>query len=195
MVTYSRPVEHDRDMLEKEYAAAMRAGLSVERVKHSPLTHFDTGACLRFAMQAQFHPLKYLVHLANSVAAERGSIFCQTRAKQIEGGDEARVVTEAGPVVKAKHIVVATNTPVNDLVAIHTKQAPYLSYVIGARVPKGAVEPALYWDTADPFHYVRTRGRARGLGLRYPDRRWRRSQNRAGPRCGTAARPTARLGS
>lgn len=149
-------VEHDRDMLEQEYAATVRAGLAVERVQHSPLTQFDTGSCLRFAMQAQFHPLKYLVHLANSVAAERGRIFCQTRAKQIEGGNEARVVTEAGPVIKAKHIVVATNTPVNDLVAIHTKQAPYLTYVIGARVPKGAVEPALYWDTADPFHYVRT---------------------------------------
>jgi len=147
--------DYDHGILEHEYAAAVRAGLAVEQLTHAPLPHFDRGRCLRFAQQAQFHPLKYLVHLANAVAAERGRVFCQTRAKQIEGGSQARVVTEAGPVVKCKHIVVATNTPVNDLVAIHTKQAPYLTYVIGARVAKGAVETALYWDTADPFHYVR----------------------------------------
>jgi len=52
-------------------------------------------------------------------------------------------------------VVVATNTPVNDRVAIHTKQAPYVTYVIGVRVPKDSVTRALYWDTGDPYHYVR----------------------------------------
>ena len=37
--------------------------------------------------------------------------------------------------VTADAVVVATNTPVNDLIAIHTKQAAYQTYVIGARVP------------------------------------------------------------
>jgi Rieske Fe-S protein len=50
---------------------------------------------------------------------------------------------------------VATNTPVNDLIAIHTKQAPYQTYVIGARIPKGSVTRGLYWDTPDPYHYIR----------------------------------------
>jgi Rieske Fe-S protein len=44
---------------------------------------------------------------------------------------------------------------VNDRVAIHTKQAPYLTYVIGAPVPRGSVARGLYWDTPDPYHYVR----------------------------------------
>jgi Rieske Fe-S protein len=57
--------------------------------------------------------------------------------------------------VNCEVIVVATNTPVNDRVAIHTKQAPYVTYVIGARVPKDSVMRALYWDTGDPYHYVR----------------------------------------
>jgi len=39
--------------------------------------------------------------------------------------------------------------------AIHTKQAPYTTYVIGALVPPGSVPKALYWDTLDPYHYVR----------------------------------------
>jgi nitrite reductase/ring-hydroxylating ferredoxin subunit len=40
-------------------------------------------------------------------------------------------------------------------VAIHTKQAPYVTYVIGVAVPKDSVTRALYWDTGDPYHYVR----------------------------------------
>lgn len=63
--------------------------------------------------------------------------------------------TSTGRVVTADAIVIATNAPVNDVVTIHTKQAPYTTYVIGARIPTGAVARALYWDTGDPYHYVR----------------------------------------
>src|SRR5207244_7517143 len=52
-------------------------------------------------------------------------------------------------------VVVATNTPVNDRVAIHTKQAAYRTYVIGLMIPRGAIPRALYWDTPDPYHYLR----------------------------------------
>jgi Rieske Fe-S protein len=52
-------------------------------------------------------------------------------------------------------VVFATNTPVNDRVTMHTKQAAYRTYVVGLRVPRGAVPTGLYWDTLDPYHYVR----------------------------------------
>jgi Rieske Fe-S protein len=52
-------------------------------------------------------------------------------------------------------VVVATNTPVNDWVKMHTKQAAYRTYVIGVPVPFDSILTALYWDTEDPFHYVR----------------------------------------
>jgi Rieske Fe-S protein len=65
------------------------------------------------------------------------------------------VNTSSGPVVSAHAVVVATNTPVNDWVTIHTKQAAYRTYVIGLDVPTGSVPKALYWDTPDPYHYVR----------------------------------------
>ena len=51
--------------------------------------------------------------------------------------------------------MVATNTPVNDRVAVHTKQAAYRTFVVGARVPRGSVPAILLWDTPDPYHYVR----------------------------------------
>jgi Rieske Fe-S protein len=39
--------------------------------------------------------------------------------------------------------------------AIHTKQAAYRTFVIGATVPAGSVSKGLYWDTPNPYHYVR----------------------------------------
>jgi Rieske Fe-S protein len=50
---------------------------------------------------------------------------------------------------------VATNSPVNVRVPIHTKQAPYRTYAIAAKIPRNALADALCWDTHDPYHYVR----------------------------------------
>jgi Rieske Fe-S protein len=36
-----------------------------------------------------------------------------------------------------------------------TKLALYSSYVVGGRVRKGQVPDALFWDTANPYHYLR----------------------------------------
>ncbi|HEX8492839.1 MAG TPA: FAD-dependent oxidoreductase [Pyrinomonadaceae bacterium] len=150
------PPGDSKQQLEDELKAAHRAGLTeIEMVERAPIKDFDTGSCLRFPRQAQFHPLKYLTGLAEAIVRDGGRIYTGTHASKIEGGEQARVETESGHVVTAGAIVVATNTPVNDRVAIHTKQAPYITYVIGARVPRGSVERALYWDTPDPYHYVR----------------------------------------
>jgi nitrite reductase/ring-hydroxylating ferredoxin subunit len=53
---------------------------------------------------------------------------------------------------------VATNAPVNNLLILHTKQAPYMTYVIAAPVPAGSVPDILAWDTGDPYHYIRLQG-------------------------------------
>jgi Rieske Fe-S protein len=116
---------------------------------------FPGGRCLRFPRQGQLHASKYLAGLARAVERLGGHIFCSTHVTKIEGGPAARVSTALGRTVSAAAIVVATNTPINDRVTIHTKQAPYTTYVIAARVPRGLIERALYWDTADPYHYVR----------------------------------------
>jgi glycine/D-amino acid oxidase-like deaminating enzyme/nitrite reductase/ring-hydroxylating ferredoxin subunit len=145
----------DKGLMDRELAAANNAGLvDVVMLPQAPLKSFDTGPCLRFPRQAQFHPLKYAVGLAKAIERAGGRIYLNTHADRIEGGPSAEV--KAGRYsILADAIVVATNTPINDLVAIHTKQAAYMTYVIGGRVPTGSVTPALYWDTNDPYHYVR----------------------------------------
>ena len=144
------------DLLERELKAAHRAGLNdVEQVGRAPIAGFETGLCLRFPRQAQFHPLKYLAGLKRAIERDGGRIFTGTHVSKIKGGGDARVETSNGFAVTADAIVIATNTPINNIVTIHTKQASYTSYVIAARIPRGSVTRALYWDTADPYHYVR----------------------------------------
>jgi len=150
------PPDESKEILDEELAAAHRCGLTdLEIVERVPFEFYDTGRALRFRRQAQFHPLKYLAGLALAIEREGGQIYNQTHASKIEGGSDAKIVTADGAVVRATALVVATNTPVNDRFAIHTKQAAYLTYVIGARIPKGSVPALLLWDTPSPYHYVR----------------------------------------
>jgi glycine/D-amino acid oxidase-like deaminating enzyme/nitrite reductase/ring-hydroxylating ferredoxin subunit len=150
------PPRESKSILDDELKATHRAGLTeVEKVERVPWNSYDTGPALRFPNQAQFHPLKYLAGLAQAIKQKGGRIYTGTHAKEIEGGKKARVETTNRGVVTSDAVVVATNTPVNDLIAIHTKQAPYQTYVIGARIPRGSVTRALYWDTPDPYHYIR----------------------------------------
>jgi Rieske Fe-S protein len=91
-----------------------------------------------------------------------GKIFTETHAQEINSNG---IVTPDGYKVEAKNIVVATNAPVwvDQVSKIYDKQEPYRTYVIGAKIKKGSVKKALYWDTGDhnsknsvpPYHYVR----------------------------------------
>jgi glycine/D-amino acid oxidase-like deaminating enzyme/nitrite reductase/ring-hydroxylating ferredoxin subunit len=142
--------------LHDELAAAHRAGLTaVEFLPDSGTLGFATGPCLRFPNQGQFHITKYLNGLASAIEAQGGRIFTNTHATDVRGGNPACVPTTEGFEVRAQAVVVATNTPFNDRVVMHTKQAPYRTYALAGRVPKGAIATALYWDTPDPYHYIR----------------------------------------
>jgi glycine/D-amino acid oxidase-like deaminating enzyme/nitrite reductase/ring-hydroxylating ferredoxin subunit len=142
--------------LAQELAAAHRAGLAgVTHLPGVPGLPFNTGPCLRFPEQAQFHPLRYLAGLARCITAMGGRIYDQTHVDDFDGGSPVRLTTRAGHTISAKAAVVTTHTPVNTRIAMHVKQAPYRSYVIGLEVPRGAVPHALYWDTIEPYHYLR----------------------------------------
>ncbi|OGB23595.1 MAG: oxidoreductase [Burkholderiales bacterium RIFCSPLOWO2_02_FULL_57_36] len=141
--------------LDKELEAARRAGATVDKLEKVPGLSFDSGPCLRFANQAQFHPLKYLNGLVKAFVRNGGKVYAQTRASSIDTVNSVQVVTTSEGKIRATAVVVATNTPFNDRVVMHTKQAGYRTYVIGVRVPKGSVPRILLWDTGDPYYYVR----------------------------------------
>jgi glycine/D-amino acid oxidase-like deaminating enzyme/nitrite reductase/ring-hydroxylating ferredoxin subunit len=147
----------DLSTLEEEIDACERVGFQgVSWVDGAPGSIPGFGRGLRFPNQARFHPLKYLDGLARCIRRDGGKLFADTPVTGIEEkGDEVVVSTERGHTVRAGAAVVATNSPINDWVAIHTKQAPYRTYVVAGQVARGSIPDALYWDTLDPYHYVR----------------------------------------
>jgi glycine/D-amino acid oxidase-like deaminating enzyme/nitrite reductase/ring-hydroxylating ferredoxin subunit len=151
---FAAPGQDPRD-LAAELEAARRAGVFVEEVPAAPVPGMDVGPALRFPRQAQFHPLRYLAGLTRAIQAAGGRLFTGARAQEFEGGPRPRVKTEAGHSVTARALVVATNTPVNERVLPHLKQYAHRTYVVGFRVAPGSVPRALFWDTDEPYHYVR----------------------------------------
>ncbi len=147
------------ESLTKELNAALKAGVQIEEINHIPgLSEPQSG--LRFLNQGQFHPVKFLDGVCNAITRMGGKIYTGTHAEQI---DENGIVTADGFTVHAKHIVVATNSPVNNLFGTFGKQYAYRTYVIGALVKKNILPKALWWDTGDfdsdpqvpPYHYIR----------------------------------------
>jgi glycine/D-amino acid oxidase-like deaminating enzyme/nitrite reductase/ring-hydroxylating ferredoxin subunit len=151
---YALPGNGFKD-LGKEVEAARRAGVEVEPLAQVPSLSFDTGPCVRYKNQAQFHPLKYLNGLAQAFIRNGGKIHSGTRALSIDGDKEMQTIPTNHGTIRANAVVVATNTPFNDRTVMHTKQAGYRTYVIGMRIPKGSVPRILLWDTGDPYYYVR----------------------------------------
>lgn len=150
-------LEENEDELYEEITAVHKAGLTqVRLVEQTPIESFYSGLALKFPKQVQLHPLKYVKGLADAILKLGGRIYTRTHAMEMKGGPEAFVKTSEGHIVNAEAIVVATNSPINDTVAIHTKQAPYRTYVVAYEIEKGYVPKGLYWDNAEPYHYVRT---------------------------------------
>jgi glycine/D-amino acid oxidase-like deaminating enzyme/nitrite reductase/ring-hydroxylating ferredoxin subunit len=142
--------------IEREAEAARRAGIPVEKASFSPGLLQGPGPCLRFPHQAQFHPLRFLAAVARAVDAIGGRIYTDSHVETVTPGTPVHVETSGGPSVTAKIALVATDAPVSNTLAMHVKQAAYRSYAIAAPVPAASVRNALCWDTAEPYHYVRT---------------------------------------
>ncbi len=145
----------DPDDIPKECGAARRAGLRTELVARAPFSDpFDTGQAVRYADQAEFHPLRYLLGLDEALK-RRGAERYRATVVEVKDGEPATVHTASGATVTAGAVVAATNSPIIDRVAIHTKQAPYNTYVVALDIERGSVPHCLAYDTLDPYHYIR----------------------------------------
>jgi glycine/D-amino acid oxidase-like deaminating enzyme/nitrite reductase/ring-hydroxylating ferredoxin subunit len=134
------------------------AGIGVTAIYRAAIEPFGV-AGVEFPQQALFHPRKYLAGLAQSLHGEGSFVFEESAVDDVT--DNPVTVKCGAHAVSCGHVVVATHTPrmgtANALGAalLQSKLAPYTSYVLGGRLPVGRVKPGLYWDTTDPYHYLR----------------------------------------
>jgi glycine/D-amino acid oxidase-like deaminating enzyme/nitrite reductase/ring-hydroxylating ferredoxin subunit len=147
----------DVEYLKKELKAAGQAGFADAEwieARKVPGQHLPA---IRFPRQGRFHPLKFLNGLIGALQHRGASLHEHT---EIIGLDEqdgvVTATTSAGSAIRARQVLVATNAPFHLRVPIHTKQAPYRTFVIAAPIAKGHAADVLLWDTAEPgYHYVR----------------------------------------
>jgi glycine/D-amino acid oxidase-like deaminating enzyme/nitrite reductase/ring-hydroxylating ferredoxin subunit len=143
------------DVIDEELDAVRAVGASVERLVGVPLTGCDSRHVLRYPRQATFHPLKYLAGVAEACAKRKVRFFANTPVEEVLEEDGAVTVKTARGTIRAGHAIVATNSSIVDRVALHSKMSPYRTYVVAFAIDRGALPDALYWDTEEPYHYVR----------------------------------------
>jgi glycine/D-amino acid oxidase-like deaminating enzyme/nitrite reductase/ring-hydroxylating ferredoxin subunit len=145
-----------RKQCDEEFDAAKSIGAPVTRAKGVPLKGYEAAPVLRYPNQATFHPLRYLKALTQDLLQRGGLVFADSPVVEIEEHDDSVTLTvERGKVVTAAHVVIATNSPISNRVKLHSKMAPYRTYAMAFTLPSGSLPDALYWDMADPYHYVR----------------------------------------
>ncbi|GFE90715.1 FAD-dependent oxidoreductase [Steroidobacter agaridevorans] len=115
---------------------------------------------VRFAQQAKFHPRRYLKGLLTVIQQQGGLVFENTAFESVDDGDPMTVHAN-GHKIRCKYLVIATHNPrmgkkgAVTATLFQTKLALYTSYVLGARLPDNAVPEGVYWDTGDPYEYLR----------------------------------------
>jgi glycine/D-amino acid oxidase-like deaminating enzyme/nitrite reductase/ring-hydroxylating ferredoxin subunit len=144
--TYAASAD-DLERVRDEVDAAQRLGLPASYVEETPLP-FDVDGAVRFDEQAQFHPRKYLLAIAEGVHGDGSYVFEETRALDIDPGSPCRVETEHGEVV-ADDVVVATHFPVLDRAGYFARMHPHRAYLLAVRID-GAVPEGLFYNTASP---------------------------------------------
>ncbi|HEY9723012.1 MAG TPA: FAD-binding oxidoreductase, partial [Oscillatoriaceae cyanobacterium] len=140
------------ERVDAEAHLARRLGFVADFTRERALPPMRHGA-MRVAHQGQFHPLRYLFGLAECLTRMGVQIYEKSHVERVHFGDPC-LLEANGCVVSARDVVVATRMVVTDALFATRVQA-YESYVLGWRVPRGALPSILAWDTDTPYHYWR----------------------------------------
>ena len=127
--------------IEEEVEAAQRASLPASFISEIGLP-FPVQGAVRFEHQAQFHPRKFCVALAEAIDRDGGRVFEQTRALDIRLGFPCTVKTTHGS-LRAEHVVVATHLPFFDPTGLFAKTSPSRSYAAAVTLAEPA-PPGMY---------------------------------------------------
>lgn len=148
--------EHDTQLLYDEMQVMQKIGFPQVVFGETSLWGHREIPYLMLGHQAQFDVLKYIYGLVARATELGARIYCDTHVALVEKGNPAILTTANERRITAANVIVATHTPVTDLVSIHTKQTAYRTYVIGAQVEQDVLPSGLYIDTEDPYHYLRS---------------------------------------
>lgn len=142
-----------RSTLKKEAEAAHAAGMPASFVDSTDLPVETVGA-VRFTNQAQFHPRKWLLALADEIESLGGHVLEGTRALSLSARRGSVVHTDRGD-VRARDVVVATHYPVFDRGGFFTRLEPTRELAVSGLVDDASAPTSMSLD-ADTHYSVRT---------------------------------------
>lgn len=140
--------------VEREMEALQRAGVDAELTTETDLP-YSVRAAVRVDDQAQFHPWKYLASLARIVDGDGSHVLELTRAMDVRNGSRCEVETTSG-IVRASHVVVATQMPFLDRGLYFTRAHPMKSYAIAAPIDKQQAPRGMYISVDHPTRSIRS---------------------------------------
>jgi glycine/D-amino acid oxidase-like deaminating enzyme/nitrite reductase/ring-hydroxylating ferredoxin subunit len=144
----------DASQLQEETRAAEEAGLPAKFVTETELPFAVSGA-LRVPNQAQFHPVRYVDHLARDLANRGVAVHQQTRALSVDDGERIEVDTTGGT-VRCRYLVLATNYPFLDRGFFFPRVHPTASYAITATIGAAAAPEDMYISASSPTRSIRS---------------------------------------
>jgi glycine/D-amino acid oxidase-like deaminating enzyme/nitrite reductase/ring-hydroxylating ferredoxin subunit len=142
--------------MKREAATAQELGIKAEFLPRVPGCELPG---VQFAHQALFHPRKYLAALVRRIPGDGSHVFENSAVEEAE--DEPLAVKIGDHRVRGRYLVLATHTPLMgnagmvSALLFQTKLYLYTSYVLGAKLPTGTLPEASWWDTSDPYYYLR----------------------------------------
>jgi glycine/D-amino acid oxidase-like deaminating enzyme/nitrite reductase/ring-hydroxylating ferredoxin subunit len=150
--------------IEAEVEAALQLGLPASFVRETSLPFAIAGA-VKFDHQAQFHPRKYLLHLAQCIQGDGSSVFEETRVLKIEEEKTGcRVITDQH-VVTAQDVITATHLPITDSGLFFAKTYPQRSYIVAARIDPARAPEGMFIGSGEGYFSIRTTPDRDGLLL------------------------------
>lgn len=150
---YTREQKHIKD-IEKETEAALKLGIKAKYIDKLPI-NLDIKSALVFENQAQFHPRKYLLPLAETIPGDGSHIFENTEVLEIEKGNSITLVTNKGKKVIASKVIIASHFPCYDGMGLYlARLKPQRSYVIATSIKEKFPE-GMFINVEDPGRSLR----------------------------------------
>lgn len=142
--------------LKKEARLAAKLGFDATYLESVP--YFNLPG-VRYPNQAKFHPRKYLRVLIGKIPGNGSYVFEKSAASEFDA--KKRRIKANRNWINFDRVIMATNNPLVGLAhltaatLLQTKLSLYTSYAFGARVASRTIPEALFWDTRDPYDYLR----------------------------------------
>jgi glycine/D-amino acid oxidase-like deaminating enzyme/nitrite reductase/ring-hydroxylating ferredoxin subunit len=151
-----RDGKDETDDLRDEAELARKLGFEAEFLSAAP---FVNRPAVRYPDQGRFHPLKFLAGVAQAVEGDGCAVFENSEVTEVSNDPLAvlcgDVRLECDYVVIATHVPLMGKTGYINATLLQTRLNPQSTYVVAAKVPKGSIPDASFYDTSDPYYYLR----------------------------------------